>query len=347
MNNYPRRNGSLFASATLVLGISAAGCAHLPDATLNYHLVTSKVGFKVVRTVACDASKNLVVANAVTPLVVHSADRSVAGTKNLELKKLKGALSDSDVKFDFYDDGRLKGFNGSSTGQGEAILKTAITIAAALGFDATGTRYASECAFITNAGGGKPLTLTYEGAVDLGKGPADEQPIDPDVGSQHYSDRLKVVIGTVCAYVEGKGATPIRAEYTEQAGDVLLDAREPGFASIRIKAGGQSICRDRSIWYGNVPVAQFGSPYKLPIPPPTAFGKRLLAAAFAESGALTSIQFASNTGAGQGLNVIAAGLDSTAGATAEEKVAAVKTQADLIAQQQRLVQCLTDPPNCK
>ena len=68
---------------------------------------------------------------------------------------------------------------------------------------------------------------------------------------------------------------------------------------------------------------------------------------FAESGALTSVQYATNTGAGQALNVAASALTALQGETTAQKVAAVKAEADLIAQQQRLVQCLADPPSCK
>jgi hypothetical protein len=90
-----------------------------------------------------------------------------------------------------------------------------------------------------------------------------------------------------------------------------------------------------------VAVSQMGALYKLPIPTPVLFGKEALAAAFAESGALTPVQFTSTTGTGQALNVLSAGQTALKPETTTQKA------ADLIAQQQRLVGCLADPKSCK
>jgi hypothetical protein len=91
---------SLCAGAWLL-----AACPHLPDATVGYYLTKTKVGFRVVRTVACDGNNFLIISNAVTPAVTPVADRTKRRT--VTLAKLKGTLSDSDLKFDLYDDGRL------------------------------------------------------------------------------------------------------------------------------------------------------------------------------------------------------------------------------------------------
>src|SRR5215475_11114582 len=168
------------AAAIVLLG----ACAHLPDVAVGYYLAQSKVSFKVVRTVACDKSDRPIVATAVTPEVAHSADRSRPATINLS--GLQGPFSDSDLKFDFYDDGRLKDVNASSTGQGEEILKTVVSIAAAgfVGFDARGRAlapptYPAECAIIRNAAADRALTLTYQGEVDV-RGPGGPQNIPAD-----------------------------------------------------------------------------------------------------------------------------------------------------------------------
>ena len=84
-----------------------------------------------------------------------------------------------------------------------------------------------------------------------------------------------------------------------------------------------------------------------PIPAAAAFGKEVFAVTFADSGALSSVQYVSNTGTGQVLNVANAGLTAFKPETTAQKAAAVQAEADLIAQQQRLVQCLADPSSCK
>ena len=124
----------LLASAAAMLHVFLAGCASLPDATVRYYLTETKVTFKVVRTVACDGNNQLVMSNAVTPAPLNTVDRGTA--QDLPLAKLKGTASDTDVKLEFYDGGRLKSFNASSTGEGEAILKSVISVVtAAFAFD--------------------------------------------------------------------------------------------------------------------------------------------------------------------------------------------------------------------
>ena len=64
----------------------------------------------------------------------YSADRSVEPV-SIRIKSIEGGLAlftDSDMGLTFYDDGRLKGVNQSTTGQGEAIIKAAASIAATI-----------------------------------------------------------------------------------------------------------------------------------------------------------------------------------------------------------------------
>jgi hypothetical protein len=329
--------------AFVILAIFLGGCAHMPNATAGYYLAQSQVRFKVVRTVACDDKNNPIVANSTTPIVIHSADTQQFVP--IKLADLKGTFSDTDVKLEFFEDGRLKGVNATNTGQGEVILKTIVTIAA--GVVALDGRK-EECDFIKTAGGGKPLTLTYEGAIDITKTVHDKQAIFPDTTSNFYAEKLENAIGHVCAVVEG---TEIPAKeplkYEAQAGDVLLKAQQPGFVKIKVMAGGMEDCQADVVWQGKLPVAQVGKSYSLPIPAPSIFGKQVFEASFSESGALNSVQYANNTGASQVLNVTSSTLSALQGETTAQKAANVKAEADLIAQQQRLVQCLAVPENCK
>lgn len=334
------------ALAMGALAACLAGCAHLPDVTVGYYLAKSKVNFKVIRTVACDANNNPIVANSTTPTVTHSADPGQFVP--IRLAGLKGTFSDTDLKFEFYEDGRLKSVNATSTGQGEVIFKTVVTIATAvLALDGSTKTYPQECNFIKSAGGGKPLTLTYEGEVDIGRSPNDKQDIPPDTTSGVYAIILAKAIGYVCATVEGAEAAKAPATYELQAGDVVLRARQPGLVRLRVVAGGMNDCKIDTVWEGKLPVAQFGTVYSLPIPAAASFGKQVFAASFLESGALTSVQYTTNTGAGQVLNLTSSALTALQGETTAQRALDVKAEADLIAQQQRLVQCLADPKTCK
>ena len=339
------------AALSALLGL-LGGCAHMPEVTVGYYLAESTISFKVVRTVACDADNRVIVANATTPTVTHSADRS--RLIQVRLDKLKGTFSDTDIKFEFLADGRLKGVNATNTGQGEAALKTVATIAtAAMAITALrepGTPrepLKAECDLVKSVGAGKPITLTYEGVVDLGRGPRDKQDIPPDTASEAYAKALAKSIGTVFAVVEGNETSRAPATYEAHARDVLLTARQPGMVTIKVMTGAAKGFEDEKVWQGKLPAAQLGTTYSVPIPGPTTFGKLNLAASFEESGAISSLQYAANTGTVQALNATGAALTTMQGETTAQKAADVKAEADLIAQQQRLVQCLADPRSCK
>src|SRR5690349_13679340 len=320
---------------TVVIALLAA-CAHVPDAKLGYYLSRSKATLKVVRTVGCDASNNIVVVSSVTPTVTHSADRSRFVL--LDLASLKGAFSDSDVKFEFYEDGRLKTVNTTIVGQGETILKTATTvIAAILGTDTGSRQFPEECSFIESAAGdGKTLTLTYEGEIDTTK-LKEAQDIPPDISSAQHAARLVNALGNVSAIVQPIKAPNVPVSYAARKQDVTLQVRQPGAVQVKVTAGPKGT---NNLWEGPLLVAQAGKDYTIPIPAGAVFGKQVFAAAFLESGALSSIQYARNTEYGQVLNVASSIVTAAEGKTTAQKVEDVKAEADLIMQQQRLVLCI-------
>jgi hypothetical protein len=92
-------------------------------------------------------------------------------------------------------------------------------------------------------------------------------------------------------------------------------------------------------------VAQMGRCYEVPIPRAAVFGKQQLGASFHESGAMTMVQYVSSPGAGQVLNVLnsALGLSKE---IADKQAAELGAEANLIAAQQRLMRCKTDPSKC-
>lgn len=326
------------------------GCAHLPDANVRYHLAESKVSFKVVRTIACDSNNNIYISHIVTPDVVHRADTRDSATVVIPLIKLKGQYSDTDMKFVFYDDGRLKEFNATSTGQGDAILKTISTLPGILrSIHGEPRAFPKECAAIKKYAGDDPLVLIYHSAVDIRESMFNQDQIIPAIDiSKVILENLGIEsgIGLVCAQVVGKITSEPRTDYVKKTNDVLLELREPGLARIKVKAGGSNGCQKETIWDDTIIVAQFGTSYQLPIPKPTAFGKGTLGATFSESGSLTTVQFLGNTGAEQLLSGINSIGNATKGESIQEKLAATKAEADLIAQQQRLIRCLADPEKC-
>jgi hypothetical protein len=319
-----------------------AGCAHIPEVTVGYYLPRTKVSVKVNRTVACDSTNLPLVTNAVTPSVTHAAnpDKYVP----VPLAALRGPFTDSDIKFDFYDDGRLQGVNATSTGQAEGILKTATSIMSTLAAKADRRIAASpaDCTFINTAGGGKGVSVVYEGEVDLKRGGAQE--IAPDSASIAYHAKLQAILGRTCAYVVGHESPGAPFQHPLKDGEVPLKVQQPGLAEIEVRAG--KACDTDLLWGGKVLAAQFGTIYSIPIPRAPWFGKQVFVAGFKESGAVGSVQYVSTTGAGQVLNVVNSALTEAQGATAR-KAAELKAEADLIVAQQRLARCQADPKNCQ
>lgn len=343
-------NGSpnpFLAGVVLVFVVSLAGCGSIPDAQLSYYQAKSQVTFKVTRTVGCDAKNLPIVANTVTPNVTHTADLTKKPVL-VNLAGLRGTFTDSDIKFDFYEDGRLKGVNASQTGQGEAILKVATTLATTLGaFGASEAKspFADECAYVKAVGGGKPLTLTYEGIVDPSK--TTQQTIPPDAASAFYADKLKSAIGDICVVTQDTEKPLQPVQYKVNDGDVLITARQPGLLKVEVGTPTPGNGCSATLWQGRVPVAQLGTDYNLPIPRAAILGKMTFGAAFAESGALTSVQYVSNSGASAALGSVNSIATIAQGETTSAKIAEVKAEADLIVQQQRLIECRAAPASCK
>jgi len=334
-----RRFGVAFAAAAL----ACAGCAELPDGTVHYFLARTTVGIKAVRTVACTKDGTLVSATTVTPAVVHAADRSEAFA--IPLAYLKGRLADGDLKVELYDDGRLKSVNATATGEGEAVLKAAMTIAETLVASATQGAADGKAACDLGAAGGKPRTLTYEGEIDVSaaSGP---QALRPDPVAQ----ALLGTVGGVCASVERVMPPAIAFEYARRPGDAVIHVRAPGVARVVVRTGDLATrCgAEPPAWQGDIVSAELGRghEYALPIPPPALFGKQVFAATFQESGALSSVQYSGGGAAGSVLETLGAAVSGVAGAAAA-RAQQLKAESDLIEQQERIVRCRADPASCK
>ncbi len=316
---------------------------------MQYYLSAARVTFKVTRTIACDTVLSKVISTGdATPAVQHYADRKV-NPQSVSVAPLKGLFTNTDVKFEFYEDGRLKGINESTTGQGESILKTALSIASAIrvgtvGIASRDMTKAVDCTEISRIGKQAPISLVYFGEVDVTK--AGSQSLEADSLTKVYVQLLKDALDPVCAVVGEvqKGVKPLT--YAERDGDVLVPMRQPAYVGIRVAASRQADCSGGdTIWNGFVLAGQKGEPYSLPIPKAAMFGKQTFALAVGESGAVNSIQYATEVGTGQVLNVISSGLDLLQNEDTKRANAA-RAEADLIAAQQRLLKCRADPKNC-
>lgn len=334
-------------TGTILITGFLAGCATIPDVTYNYYPAKWNTIVTVTQTVGCNAAKTQVVVLN-TPSVATAYSSNLDKSYQIKIKDLKSLSADVEMTMAFTDDGRLKSINQSTTGQGEAIIKSAVSLAATLGaitlFKAPEVAppvgvTVPECAEIDAWGGNKPVTLTYRAPIDsnnLGETVALEAA--PESKKLHrllqsILPKLKVNVGKASDISSGPS-------YGGQCKDVvLLELQKIGSVDLSIGSSDDPTPIGRA----RIVIPETGT-YKLPIPKAALFGKQTFSIILSEAGAVTSVGYGKNVGTAGALNA----LGSIAGTqTAATEAADLRAQADLIAQQQRLVLCQTKPDQCK
>lgn len=341
---------------TSILGLLAAllsGCSSVPDVSYTYYPAKVRVTALVTETVQCDATgTKLYLAQTPSLSTTYSSRADTPLTVRVkDVEGIWGWAADTKMTLGFYDDGRLKTINQNTTGQGEAIAKSALQLAASAllagGAEKSGVRDEDACKVIIGyAGAGKPVTLTYSAQIDPPTDPVDLKTISlnthelkPTEGSISADAALRSVLPVlkvaIAVLQDDKDNTVLGSK--DESGTVPLEMRQTLVGSADITSHGASI--------GLYPVQlPTDTPYWLPIPRAALFGNQDLQVTLSEAGAIQSINYGKTTGTAAALNVIN-GAVSAAGPVGE--TANLKARADLIAQQQRLVACEADPTSCK
>lgn len=328
----------------VVVATALGGCASTPDVTATYYLPSAMLEVSVIRTVGCDALDNPSVATSVLSKVVYSRDEGQS--RQISLKELDGAWTNTEMTVNFYEDGRLSGINTAQTGQGTEIVKSAAVLAAAV-MAAAGTPQAIKdaCTLVRKVAKDKGVTLTFTTTEAFDSGSTFSKVIEPAADSAAYYKTLKPVMGDVCLKGVQRDPKPRRAAFRGDAkGHIMVGLVEPAIFDIHVLQAGNEPCTSR-VWTAPVAVPQRGERYDLVIPKARAFGKQTFAVSVAESGAVTMLKYGKDSGAA---GVMTAGSE-LAGAfttTAAEAAARMDAEADIIAQQQRLIRCRTDPTTC-
>ncbi len=332
---------------TAVVPAVLVGCSTVPSVQYSYYPAKSNTLVTVTQAADCNSSKTaVVVVNSPAVTTAYSSDFSKPPYK-INVADVKGSFADSDFAFTLYDDGRLKSINQSTTGQGETIIKSAVALATALaplggGAPVTaGAGTLPECTTIGTWGGGKPVTLTYSANINL-TAASKTSPLKPASGSLSLYNLLSkqlpvldVKVGALTPIVSGA-----RAGSAPTGDFVGLTLQEIAAVSVEIRADGNTI------WSSDVIIPGVNS-FVLPIPKAALFGKQSFSMTLSEAGAITAIDYGKTTGVSGALNAAGAIATAAAPPSAATQAADVKAQADLIAQQQRLVRCQADPAKCQ
>lgn len=343
------RLGFVVTAAVGMLG----GCATMPPVTMSYYLPTASTRMQVVQTAYCNAAGDrVVVANSVTSTTTY--ERDVSRRETFDIATLDSRYADADISFSFYDDGRLKGVNATTTGQGGEILKSAIgLVTTAVGAGVLGVGDKTPCEWIADFGGGKPVSLTYsltaEEVAGLGR-PGASAVFVVDPASEPLNAAIKAVLPTLTLYRQATTDIAAPAKYTPSTGPadedlVMLTLTGLRSVAFDVRATYPGAADTGPFWRGAVTMPH--GEYELPIPRAALFGKQAFGLTLADSGAVTSISYSRLSGVAGALGAANGLAEALSPDTAAERAADLKSQADLIAQQARLVQCQARPDECK
>jgi hypothetical protein len=346
------------------------GCASIPDVTVDYRPVKWSVAVAVAHTVTCSpTAQQAVVERGATVVPIYGADKADPRYR-LRLKDLDRYFADADITFVLSEDGRLKSINQTTTGQGEAVVKS--TVGAVATFAASRTGAASP------AGAGE-VQLFSNNRFDKAAPTARFTDVCGVVRRWSLAARDKLPQISLTQYVILKATTAGLALKPSQDQAPLFDElKKAGLdlsTSVVAALGTEElqpiVKPSTSVNNGEVPITlqqmrsfnvkvtdqqgEVGSksvavpladPLAVPIPKAALFGKQGFSLVLAESGKITSMGYARTTGVPGALNAFSSisGKGTTEDAA---DAAALDAAADLIYQQQRLNNCRLKPEDCK
>lgn len=273
---------------------------------------------------------------------------------------------------------------GSTVVSGIVSLATAAATVAAAGLVDPGKQKAMKAAIKADckalaaypaAGGGasKVTTLTYSidfkydvasGSIVIDPqdnpngyvaGSAKQMELIPDPGSQFIYSQLTLLAHAFTLRLDPGHVGPARAaavweghkdwadKETAPKGYTLVKLNKVSTVGLTIEGPKPDFSGRTSTWQGtsDVPLDAY---YSLPVPSGVLFGKQAFILSLADSGAITKLEYSSNSGASDAL--AAAGSIAKALPTTATETQGLNDQSALIHAQQRLVVCQTDPTHC-
>jgi len=347
-----------------------SGCASVPDVDVSYRPVKWALSVTVAHTITCNRDNTVaIVQRGATFQPIYSAAQADSRFR-VRLKDLNAFFADSDITLALTDDGRLKSINQSATGQGETIVKTAISAVAALGATAAltapvqptvGTNLftqniferqvpaapSSICNVLRSWSTSPPDQLLQ---VSVAQTALVRQGGPPVVNAQASDDQAALVqqLKNAGIDVAARVTVSLASEELQPIGDLKADvARNEVALPLQ-----RMVAMRASVADGNGQIGSKSAPvptsntFVLPIPKAALFGKQSFSIVLGDSGRISSIGYGRNTGAPGALS--AGSSLASAGVTEDTAdVAALKAASDLIAQQQRFNACRLKPADCK
>jgi hypothetical protein len=336
-----------------------SACASIPDVEYSYYMAKMNGVATVTQSVSCTPDKaGLIIVNTPSFVPTYSADLN-RGAYKISIRDIEGTFrgfADSDASFSFYDDGRLKTINQGTTGQGEAAIKSIVslgtTVLGVAGAHIALVKTLPECDIIDKwAGPPKPgekatVSLSYRSELNFPGNPPpiagiEIKPVDSNL--ELYSQlsengrlpKLKMWFGQP----SDSGSRAARRLADVAAPSVKLTLQKVATVEVKITAD------QKPIFKANVAVPA-GDTYDLPIPKAALFGDQKFALTLSEAGAITAVDYSKKTGVAGAANAGASIATALTPESTSAKASDLKAQADLMAQQARPHRCQVSPATC-
>lgn len=274
-----------------------------------------------------------------------------SGRRTIRLSNLDTFYSSGEAGLTLTADGRLEGFNSSSTGAGSESLSTLVSFRGAPLEEAltlTGS-VETACELINRVAGennGKPLplSLVIKSSISFNNAGETENTIFKISNfPQSFYDAIEPAIGALWfKFGDARMPNPPLSSRESVENITLV---EPAVLPVTVM-NSSPISNEITEYTSFVPVPQWGEQYHIPIPKPPLFGGNTLELTLHGNGKIKTVKYGKTNGAsslGNAITNVRSGLTETD----SEKAAALKEEADVIAQQQRLLSCQTDQESCE
>lgn len=336
--------------ACIAGSIIFSGCASLPDATLQYYLPKSEVSLGAITTIKCNKSEKIT--SVTSPLIIEKSMTDYEQPRFLNLSNLNGAFNSSNISFDWYEDGRLKGINSTLTGAGTGIVEGAVKFYSTITGPGLVSDFtpASTCDLI-KAEETKTISFEYKSQQKL---------VPP-----HKSSTAHNLVLTA----DGRSRREQFKLSSNEVPDIISgETQVSAFSMVKLNNSA-----DNDVFKTGVPIVlrmpdrmtlkliNMGSEGVVPetaktiagtkeafvfIPKPTFFGKKTFGLALNGNGSIANIQYGNENGAPQAFSSMNSLVSALGGSSVTDQVAKFKAKGDLIEQQRRLLCLESGETNC-
>lgn len=337
----------------LPIAFLLSGCASIPDITYKYYPARWSSNLTITQTLACSATGDEILAMQAYSIGTSYSSDSSKEPYTFQIKQLDRFFADADFTMTLTDDGRLRGINQSTTGQGESIVKSAVSLVTAIKamplkalLEGTGRPAPTQkdCKEVDKWGGKKPITLIYRANISedkIGTSVPVEVSSESDALYQHLASFLPTFAVRVDGAEKIKDVKSLPSAAGTESDAVPLTLQKIGILGLTVVQTGPA--SNKAVYSSKVTIPLSGT-YSLPIPKAALFGKQTMTIGISDTGAVTSLGYGKTSGASAALSALGSYASTQ---TAAAEAADAKAQADLIYQQQRVMLCIAKPDQCK